>query len=79
MADSLFDILSNKDFDEPPEMRAIKKYVMEHFQRDVEVSFQGTNIVVTVPSAPLANMLRYHARDMQQVAQTNKRVVLRIR
>lgn len=79
MADSLFDILKGKEFDEPPEMRAIKRYVAEHFQRDIEVSFRGRDIIVTVPSAALANMLRYHVRDMQQAAQTDRKVILRIR
>lgn len=79
MADSLFDVLSHKDFDEPAELRAIKRYVAEHFDRDVEVAFHGNTIVITVPSAPLAGTLRFHARDMQRAAATDKRIVLRIR
>lgn len=79
MADSLFDVLSRKDFDEPAELRAIKRYIAEHFERDVEVGFQGNAIVVTVPSAALAGTLRYHVRAMQQAAATDKRIVLRIR
>lgn len=79
MADSLFDILSRKDFDEPPEIAAIKQYVQEHFQVAVEVIVRERDIVVTAPSAALAGTLRFHLKQIQKAAQTEKRLVLRIR
>lgn len=79
MADSLFDILSNKNFDEPPEMAAIKQYVQEHFQVDIEVLLRERDIQLTVPSAALASTLRFHIRQLQQAAKTKKRLVIRIR
>ena len=79
MADSLFDILSVKDFSEPPEIAAIKSYIDEHFQASAEVAMRPFDIVITVASAPLAGVLRFHARKMQTAANTTKRLVIRIR
>lgn len=79
MADSLFDILSHKTFDEPPEIAAVKRYVEEHFHTAVEVIVRDRDILVTAPSAALAGTLRLHIRPLQQAAATDKRIVLRIR
>lgn len=78
MADSLFDILSQKDFTEPPELVAIKKYVREHFKVDVELVLRDREIIMNVPSASLATTLRFHMRKMREAANTDKRIVLRI-
>ena len=79
MADSLLDILGRKDFSEPPEIAAIKSYIDEHFQASAEVLLRDYDIIITVPSAALAGALRFHVRKLQAAAQTNKRLVLRIR
>lgn len=79
MADSLFDILQQKDFSEPPEIAAIKGYVAGHFQADAEVTMRDFDIIVTVGSASLASVLRFHVRKIQAAANTNKRLVLRIK
>ena len=79
MADSLFDILARKDFSEPPELAAIKGYIYDHFQVDSEVTIHEFEIIIVVPSASLAGVLRFHARKMQTAAQTKKRLVIRIR
>ena len=79
MADSLFDILAHKDFDEPPEIAAIKRYITDHFQETVEVIIRERDIVITASSAGLASTLRFHIRQLQTTADTTKRIVLRIR
>lgn len=79
MADSLFDILARKDFSEPPEIAAIKGYILEHFQVEAEVIVHEFDIIITVPSAALAGVLRFHARKLQTAAKTKKRLVIRIR
>jgi hypothetical protein len=79
MTDSLFDILSQKDFSEPAEIVAIKRYIKEHFQEAVEVTSYDRDIVVTTPSAALTNTLRFHLKQLKQVAQTDKRIALRTR
>ena len=54
--DSLSSILGGKDFDEPPEISSIKKYVQDEFQTEVGVQVRDKEIVITAPSASLANM-----------------------
>jgi hypothetical protein len=79
MSDSLADILQNRDFDEPPESRVIKRYLYEQFQVAVEVIIRDKDILVTVTSAPLANIIRLRSRLLQTIAETDKRIVVRIR
>lgn len=79
MADSLFSILSQKSFDQPPEAAAIKAYVEEHFQEAVEVMVREREIILTAPGAALAGALRMHLYQLQKAAATDKRIVLRIR
>lgn len=76
--DSLNTILLDKNFDEPPEIAAIKAYVERHFQSDVGVSIQANSIIISAKSASLAGSLRMHIRQLQAVANTEKRLILRI-
>jgi len=79
MSNSLADLLANKDFDEPEEMRAIKQFVQEHYQADVEIQIREKELIVTTPSAALANTLRLKLPELRKAAATDKRIVLRIR
>jgi hypothetical protein len=79
MADSLFDILSGKNFVEPPESVAIKKYVQDNFKQDVAVTVRERDIIVECPGAGLAGTLRLHQIQMKRAAATDKKLVLRIR
>jgi hypothetical protein len=76
--DSLHSILSNKDFDEPPEMSSIKKYVLDEFQTSVSVLVRDKDIVIGVPSAALANTLRLRGPDIKRRCQLTKRLTFRI-
>jgi hypothetical protein len=78
MADSLFSILTSKNFDEPPEVASIKKYVLDNYKCDVVVLVRDKDIVVTASSAALANTLRLCSPDMKRRCQLNKRLVFRI-
>ena len=76
--DSLHSILSNKDFDEPPEIASIKKYVQDEFQTSVSVLVREKDIVVGVPSAALANTLRLRGPEIKRRCQLDKRLTFRI-
>lgn len=78
MADSLFDILQKKDFDEPPESVAIRHYVKENFGEIVEVVIRERDILVRVPSAALATTLRYRVQELRRIAGTRKRLIFQI-
>ena len=76
--DSLSNILSGKDFDEPPEMANIKKYVQDKFQAKVGVQVRERDIVVIVPNSALANTLRLCGPDLKRRCQIDKRLTFRI-
>ncbi len=76
--DSLSNILGRKDFDEPPEMASIKKYVQDKFQAKVGVQVRERDIVVIVPSSALANTLRLCGPDLKRRCQIDKRLTFRI-
>jgi hypothetical protein len=79
MSNSLADLLANKDFDEPEEMRAIKQFVQKNYQVEVEVQIREKELIVTTHSAALANTLRLKLPELRKAAATDKRIVLRIR
>jgi hypothetical protein len=76
--DSLNDILGHKDFDEPQEMTSIKKYVQDEFKTAVGVQIRDRDIVISVPSAALANTLRLRSPDIKRRCQLDKRLTFRI-
>ena len=76
--DSLFDILSRKDFDVPPEVGAIKQYVRDEFQSEVEVIVREKEIVIAGRSAALMGSLRLRGPAIKKAAQTSKRLVFRV-
>jgi hypothetical protein len=76
--DSLFNILGRKDFDEPPEVQSIKKYVKDSFKTEVSVLVREKDIVIIVPSASLANALRLRGPEIKRRCQINKKLLFRI-
>ena len=76
--DSLFSILGNKNFDEPPESASIKKFVHAEYQGAVEVLVRSKDIVVTAQSAALINTLRLRSPEIKRRCQLTKRLVFRI-
>jgi hypothetical protein len=77
--DKLEDLLGRYAPAEPPEVAAIKQYIQATFSADAQVGITEKAITVTVTSAALANTLRFHATKLQKAADTDKRIVLRIR
>lgn len=76
--DSLNDILGQRNFDEPVEIRLIKTYALENFQSKVEVIVREQDIVINVPSAALANMLRLRGPELKRLCKTGKRFIFHI-
>lgn len=76
--DSLNDILSHKDFDEPAEALAIKKYVREQFDEAVAVTIHEREIIIAAPSAALAGTLRMRVLALQRLIGEKKRLVFRV-
>lgn len=78
MANSLGDILANRDFDVPPEVRAIKDYVHRYYDKEVNVTVQTHGIIVSAKSAGLIGSLRMNLPKLQKAADTEKRISFRI-
>ena len=76
--DSLYDLLANKNFDEPTEIAAIKDYARQMYNAEVQVSVKNKNIVVVVPSASLASRLLFDLPKLKRELKTDKTIVLRI-
>lgn len=76
--DSLFHILGDKNFDEPPEMASIKKYVRDEFKVDVGVQVRDKDIIISVPNAALASTLRLRGPEIKRRCQLDKRLTFRI-
>jgi hypothetical protein len=75
---SIADILSQKKYDEPPEVQIIKEFVRESFQSEAAVTVQPSQIIIAVRSAALAGTLRMHSHTLAQLCGTDKRLVIRI-
>ncbi|PID30689.1 hypothetical protein CSA80_04500 [Candidatus Saccharibacteria bacterium] len=76
--DGIADILSKKNFDTPPEVRAIKDFVHRQYKHDVQVTLQPRSIVIAAHSAALIGTLRLNAPALQKAAQTEKKLIFRI-
>ncbi|PIZ62260.1 hypothetical protein COY17_02835 [Candidatus Saccharibacteria bacterium CG_4_10_14_0_2_um_filter_52_9] len=76
--DSLSTLLGNKNFDEPPEMASIKKYVRDEFKVEVGVQVRDKDIVISVPNSALASTLRLRGPEIKRRCQLDKRLTFRI-
>lgn|GEM_PF-388126 len=76
--DSLGDLMAKRQKPEQPELLAVKRYVDEHFHTPIRVAVNGNTIIVTVPSAALANTLRLQTSKIQEICRVSKRLVFRI-
>lgn len=75
---SLQAILLDKNWDEPPEIMAIKDFVRKRFNAPVKVALSNNDIVILARSAALAGTLRMHIADIRKVCKTNRKLVIRI-
>lgn len=76
--DSLFNILSHKNFDEPPEAASIKKFIYDEYKTEVSVTVRNDDISVQVPGAALVNTLRLRAPEIKRRCQIDKKINFRI-
>ena len=66
--DDLSNILSRKDFDSPPEVRAIKAFVRRYYDAEVNVKVQAHAIVISARSAALIGSLRLNLPKLEEAA-----------
>jgi hypothetical protein len=78
MTSRIGELFDKSRFDEPAEVQVIKDFVHERFQVIPQVTMQPAQIIISVPSAALAGALRMHLHQLQQLCETDKRLVIRI-
>lgn len=77
--DSLNDILSLKNFEEPAEAKTIKEYVRAEFSEIVAVTVREREIIIMGSSAALMNMLRLRTVTLRKaLGGDTRRLVFRI-
>jgi hypothetical protein len=76
--DNLADLLAKRKPEEPPEIQAIKQYIKQHFDEQVQVMVRERDIVISVRSSALAGALRMHSVNMASLINTEKKFVFRI-
>jgi hypothetical protein len=76
--DSIFNILDKRDYDEPQEVRDIKRYVEENYQESVGVLIRDKDIIINVPNSALAGVLRMKVPDIKEKCKVDKRISFRI-
>jgi hypothetical protein len=78
MSESLHDILLRRDDTEPPEIAAIKAFIMHRFNSEASVAIKKNRIVVGVRSAALAGSLRMHMYELQKLVKQGVKISIQI-
>ncbi len=78
MTNALRDLLPQRKFEEPPEIQIIKQFMQENYQQTPEITVQPKQIIIQVKGSALAGTLRMRLHELQQLLQTDKRLVIRI-
>jgi hypothetical protein len=76
--EGISDILSRKNFDEPAEATAIKKFVYAKYKKSVAVTVREKDILIACQGASFTAALRMQWRDLRKAANTDKRLVFQI-
>jgi hypothetical protein len=78
MATPLGDLLSRRNYEEPPEIKLIKDFVQSAVGITPRVKITPETYVLSLPSAAAAGALRAHLFKLQQELGGNKRILIRI-
>lgn len=76
--DTIANILAQKDFTPPEEVKAIKAYVASTYGYEVSVKLAGNDIIITGRSAGLISTLRLNAPALAKAAGTKKQLRFKI-
>ena len=78
MSQQLSDLLSERDYNEPPEIQLIKRFVQKAIGITPKVSIRSETYIIMVSSAAAAGSLRPHLSKLQQQLDTSRRLIIRI-
>lgn len=78
MTQLLGDVLTGRNYGEPPEIRQIKAFVQAEIGLVPAVSVNTETFVIRVPSAAAAGALRTKLFQLQKQLEGKRRVIIRI-
>lgn len=78
MSQLLGDVLTGRNYGEPPEIRQIKEFVHAEIGLMPAVSVNAETFVIRVPSAAAAGALRTKLFQLQKQLDDKRRLVIRI-
>jgi hypothetical protein len=78
MSKSLADLLADKNYQEPPEVRQIKEFVEAEIGLKPGVDINTDSYIIKVPSAAAAGALRSNLFKLKEQLDTEKRLLIRI-
>ncbi len=78
MSKSLADLLAGKNFQEPPEVKQIKEFVLAEVGINPKVSLSTNSYIIIVPSAAAAGTLRSSLFKLKDQLETDKKLLIRI-
>lgn len=78
MADSLKDLLDRRDLEEPAEIGALRNFLRQKYQVSGKIAIRDNRVIIAVPSAALAGTLRMRLPELEKLAQTKRKLVIRI-
>lgn len=76
--DSLSDILKQSRPQEPPQIQALKQYVFDKHGITITASATQRGYIISVPSAPLATILRMELPQIEAKCNLDKKLFIRI-
>jgi hypothetical protein len=76
--DSLKDLISAKDLDEPTEITALRQYCEDLFNFTPKLSIKNDLIWMIVPNGAVASELRMRIPEIFKRCQLTKKLVIRI-
>ncbi len=76
--DNLAQLLGDKAFNQPPEIKIIKDFVKKSFDENCSVKVSKFNISITVPNAALAGALKEKLEILKEQLTTQKNISINI-
>lgn len=78
MSQLLGDVLTGRNYNEPPEIQQIKKFVLAEIGITPSVSVNTETYIIKLPSAAAAGALRIKLFQLQKQLDDKRRIIIRI-
>lgn len=72
--DDIKHILLDKNFELPEEIDLLKSYIQSNFKIDSEIVYSNNSIILKIPSAAVASILRTRLDKIKKEIKTTKKI-----